>query len=171
MKVQDHNPTSIRAHVQRMVLDLQTISLVYLFGSRAEPCAKVGPMSDYDFGVFFEHGTTTAQPAAAFASEMTKALGDPRVDVIVLNNAPIELAFAVISQGCILYERSVATRVDYEAYVMGLYGDYLPVLEAQRRQILEGGDREKRAERYHKALRRTRRTLSTIAAAAERNAP
>lgn len=98
---------------------------------------------------------------------MTKALGGARVDVVVLNVAPPELAFAVISQGRILYERSVATRVDYEAYVMGLYGDYLPVLQAQRRQILEGGDREKRAERYREALRRTQRTLSEIAAAAE----
>jgi uncharacterized protein len=156
---------------------LKAIAMVYLFGSRASVDAEIGPLSDYDFGVLFDHDTLTGLPAApgqivaAFASEMTKALDGASVDVVVLNTAPPELAFAVISQGCILYERSIATRVDYEAYVMGLYGDYLPVLEAQRRQILEGGNREKRAERYREALGRTRRTLSAIATAAERDTP
>jgi hypothetical protein len=57
--------------------------------------------------------------------------------LVLLNRAPIELAFAVIAEGELLFERDVATRVEYEARIMSLYGDYLPILREQRRDILE----------------------------------
>jgi uncharacterized protein len=84
------------------------------------------------------------------------------VDVIILNEAPIELAYAVIAQGVVLYQRDLATRVEYEATVMGLYGDYLPVLHQQRREILQGDDHAKRVQWYRQALGRTQRTISQI---------
>jgi hypothetical protein len=58
------------------------------------------------------------------------------VDLVLLNQAPIELAYRVIAQGKWVYEESRAVRVEYEAYVLGRYGDYLPVLRKQREQIL-----------------------------------
>jgi uncharacterized protein len=84
--------------------------------------------------------------------------------VVILNKAPVELAYAVIAHGICLLERDVATRVEYEAYVLGRYGDYLPVLREQRRQILEGGGlyNAKRVQRYREALGRTRRKISEI---------
>ena len=161
----------------RTVADEVAIEMVYLFGSRAESnahsecvpdAAKIGPLSDYDLGVLF-HRTLAADTAhlrVQFAAAMTALLGTDLVDVVILNGAPVELAYAVIAQGQILYERSVATRVEYEGYVLGLYGDYLPVLREQRAQILEGGDYAKRVQRYREALGRTRRTLGAIASAA-----
>jgi uncharacterized protein len=150
------------------VIDKRKILLVYLFGSRAAADAepnRVGPMSDYDFGILIERALTSDEQdslQAHFASTLARKLDTDRIDVVVLNNAPVELAYAVIAGGCVLFERDLATRVEYEAYVLGRYGDYLPILREQRRQILEGGDYGKRVQRYREALGRTRRKISEI---------
>lgn len=146
------------------------IELLYLFGSRVaafEDPSAVGPLSDYDFGVVVEREADRRAIAAALAHALVKLLGTDRIDVIVLNDAPIELAYAVIAKGRLLYQRDTATRVAYETKVLGLYGDYLPVLKAHRRDILEGDDYDKRVRRYRAALRRTEHTLSEIAPAPE----
>ena len=139
------------------------VRLVYLYGSRVEGAA--GPLSDYDFGVLFDQRQSGSKIYAPVAHELSRALGTEKVDVAPLNRAPIELAYAIIAQGELVYEFNVATRVEFEAHVMGLYGDYLPVLRAQRRDILQGGAHATRVQRYRAALRRTGRTLVEITAA------
>jgi predicted nucleotidyltransferase len=146
-------------------IDLADIELVYLFGSRAS--GETGPISDYDFGVLIQRDADRRQVVARFAHALAQSLGANRIDVVTLNTAPIELAYAVIAQGFVLYECDLATRVDYEAYVLGLYGDYLPFLKAHHQQILQGDDYERRVQRYREALGRTRRTLSEITSATE----
>ena len=140
----------------------EDVRLIYLFGSQAEGCA--GPMSDYDLGVLVEPAADGQQVKAQLACELAGALQTHRVDVLLLNRAPVELAYTVIAQGKLLFERDVATRVEYEADVMSRYGDYLPVLRAQRDDILRGEGYAHRIRRYRAALGRTERTLSEIAA-------
>ena len=139
------------------------VRLVYLFGSRV--ANTVGPLSDYDFGILFERGKYNADTGAEVAHALSKALNTDRVDVVPLNRAPIELAYSVIFQGELIYELDRATRVEYEARILGLYGDYLPVLREQRRDIVQGGVDDTRVQRYREAFRRTERTLDEIAAA------
>jgi uncharacterized protein len=93
------------------------------------------------------------------------------VDVVWLPKAPIELQYAIIAQGVCLYRRTLAEKVEYAAYVMGRYGDYLPVLRAQRTAILQEGRREKRIQWYRTALGRTERTLEQIRAAQAEKPP
>ena len=158
----------ITGHAESIATEDYLVALVYLFGSRADQNTgrgTVGPMSDYDFDLLVTRGVDGHTVSAAFSHAMAKHLGTDRIDVVLLNAAAVELAYAVIAQGTLLYQRDTATRVEYEANVMSRYGDYLPVLRAQRRQILEGGDYAKRIQRYREALGRTRRTLSQIASA------
>jgi len=77
------------------------------------------------------------------------------------------LAYAVIAQGRLIYQQSVAERVEFEAKVLSLYGDYLPILRRQRQEILEGGRDEAGVRRCREALRRTERTLAAIRAAVQ----
>jgi uncharacterized protein len=84
-----------------------------------------------------------------------------RLDMLDLKQAPIELAYHVISSGRLLYQRSAFDRVEYESNVLSQYGDYLPVLRSQRDQILAGDQNDRRVQRYRTALERTRRTLGT----------
>jgi predicted nucleotidyltransferase len=141
---------------------LESVRLVYLFGSRVE--GTPGPTSDYDLGVLVDPACDGHQIQARLAHEMARAL-DTQIDIVLLNRAPIELAYAVVAQGQVLYERDAATRVEYEATVLSRYGDYLPVLRAQRDDILRGGEHVRRVHRYRAALGRTERTLEQIAAA------
>jgi predicted nucleotidyltransferase len=143
--------------------------LVYLFGSQVD--GNLGPMSDYDLAVLVSDGADAAQVVAQLGHEAALALGTDRVHVVSLGCAPVELAFAVISQGVVVFQRDVATRVEYEAGVLSRYGDYLPVLRAQRAEILQGDGYARRVRRYRAALGRTERTLGEIAAAQREAAP
>ena len=142
---------------------LESVRLVYLFGSRVE--GTPGPTSDYDLGVLVDPACDGHRIQARLAHELARALDTHHVDVVLLKRAPIELAYAVVAQGQLLYERDAATRVEYEAAVLSRYGDYLPVLRAQRDDILRGGEHVRRVHRYRAALGRTERTLEQIAAA------
>ncbi len=139
------------------------VRLAYLFGSQVEGCA--GPMSDYDVAVLTDSGIDGQRLRADLAHALAQALGTSRVDVVLLNRAPIELAYAVVAHGKVLFEQHAATRVEYEAQVLSLYGDYLPVLRAQRAAILKGDAHDRRVQRYRAALGRTERTIGQIAAA------
>lgn len=87
------------------------------------------------------------------------------MDVVFLNWAPVELARAVIAQERLLYERSVAERVEFEAKMMSMYADCLPVLRRQREELLKGEGHEAGVQRYREALGRTERSLAEIRAA------
>lgn len=160
------NDQHLRDATSQLATAYPAICLVYLFGSRAKG-DPIGPMSDYDFGVLVDRETDdlfTLQ--ARLTYEFIQIVDNELVDVVLLNKAPIELAFAIIDQGVLLCERDLATRVEYEAYVMGRYGDYLPVLRQQRQEILYQEQHERRVQWYRDALRRTERTLGKIKAVA-----
>jgi predicted nucleotidyltransferase len=156
-----------------ILTDYPSVGLVYLFGSRAT--GNAGPTSDYDLGVVVDRDERDQMQDAdqiriRLAHDLAVALRTDRIDVVILNDAPIELQRTVIAQGKLLHQRDVATRVEYEAHVMSVYGDYLPILRAQREEILRGGERGTRVQRYRKALGRTRRALDEITSA-QRDSP
>jgi predicted nucleotidyltransferase len=144
------------------------IDLAYIFGSRAD--GKVGPISDYDIAVLY---AKLHAPGLRYelAHKLKKKLMTDRVDLLVLNDAPIELryaviasGYAVIASGIVAYEASVETRVEYEALTLSLYGDFLPVLRDQREDILKDGNNETGIQRYRAALGKTQRLLEQIRA-------
>lgn len=140
------------------------VRLAYVFGSQVE--GKTGPLSDLDVAVLVTESCLDDPTAcrARLAHEVRKRVDIDEVDLVLLNRAPIELAYHVIADGERVYETDRATRVEYEAYVLERYGDFLPVLRAQREQILSDSDND-RIQRYRAALRRTERTLAALASA------
>jgi hypothetical protein len=98
------------------------------------------------------------------AHELKIALKTDRVDLVVLNKAPIELRYAVIATSIVAYETNAEIRVEYEALTLSLYGDYLPVLRNQREDILKEGKDETGIQRYRAALGKTQRLLEQIRA-------
>jgi predicted nucleotidyltransferase len=154
---------AMKEDLSTILPDLEGVHLVYLFGSRVE--GNLGPMSDYDLAVLVDRAVDGRRVQARMAHEVARALQINRVDVVLLNRASIELAYAIIADGKLLFERDVATRVEYEATIMSRYGDLLPMLRRQRDDILQGDDYDRRVRRYRAALRRTRRTLGQVEAA------
>ncbi len=137
------------------------IELAYLFGSRAS--GTQGPISDYDIAILYSQ----PQPLELrfeLEHELKILLATDRVDLIILNCAPIELRYAVIANGIAVYEASTAARVEYEALTLSIYGDYLPILRRQRREILEEDNHEAGVQRYRAALGKTQHLLDEIRA-------
>lgn len=142
--------------ISKILIDFPQISLVYLFGSQVT--GQAGPDSDFDFAITTDHGQATLQTQASFTHAIVSTLNIERVDVVLLDQSPIELVYSVISDGRLLYARDLATRIEFEATILNKYMDYLPYLNDFRKQILEGGAYEKRVQRYREALGRTYRT-------------
>ncbi|MFU8773225.1 MAG: type VII toxin-antitoxin system MntA family adenylyltransferase antitoxin [Anaerolineales bacterium] len=145
----------------RAILSTNThVLLAYLFGSQANK--TTGPLSDIDIAILFQNNEDTVSLSLELSSEMSKKFPSHRIEVIALNKAPIELAYAVIAQGICIYQKDNYLRIEFEAQVLSRYGDFLCVLRNQRQEILEGKGDEHRVQRYREALRRTERTISQI---------
>ena len=125
---------SLTARLREYFEARSDVRLAYLFGSRAEGTAAED--SDYDIGVL---PAKDADSGLRFELiyELGKMLDTEKVDVVMLDRAPLELAYCVIARGEAIYETDEELRVDFEARVMSKYFDYLPVLERQRRDIIE----------------------------------
>jgi len=135
------------------------IDLAYLFGSRAS--GRAGPVSDFDIAVLYAESQSTIM-RYELARDLKSILKTDALDLVVLNNSPIELRYAVIASGIVVYQVNVKTRVEYEALTLSLYGDYLPVLRSQREDILKEGNNEAGIQRYRAALGKTQRLLEEI---------
>jgi predicted nucleotidyltransferase len=155
------------AELQAYFAAQEDVVLAYLFGSRARD--RAAPESDYDIAVL-------SQPAAPptrryqLASELSALLHGAQVDLIVLNRAPVELAYTVIAEGHRLFERDIASRVEFEAGVLSRYGDFVHTLREQRTELLRGGRYEAGVRRNRAAFGKTQRVLAEIRAAARQNA-
>lgn len=159
----------LRENITSLAQAYPAILLVYLFGSQVR--GRTGPLSDFDFAILLERGSSTPAMQADVHHELVLQVGNDKVDVVWLPRVPIELQYAIISQGVCLYRQNLNVKIEYEAYVMGLYGDYLPVLRAQRATLIQEGRRETRIQWYRTALERTERSLSQIRAAQVQKAP
>jgi uncharacterized protein len=148
--------------------DFPEIRLVYLFGSRVN--GEIGPMSDYDFGIV-EDSDDRYSIQVKFQHVMQQRLQPAKVDVVLLLKAPVELAYHVIANGILLFKKDEYTYVEFEARILSLYGDYLPILREYQNEILRGGEYEKRVQRYREALGRTQRTLSKTRSSSTKRTP
>ena len=135
------------------------IQLVYLFGSRVS--GSVGPQSDFDFAVLFSNEPEAGR-VSALKHRVSVLLVTDRIDLVVLNRAPIELRYNVVASGRILYQKSRAVLIEFEAQTLSFYFDYLPVLRRHRREVLEERDYETGVQRYRTALGKTQELLAQI---------
>jgi predicted nucleotidyltransferase len=143
------------------------VALAYLFGSRARD--QAAPESDYDIAILTRPAISPAR-RYQLSSELSAALGGAPVDLVVLNRAPVELAYAVIAEGRRLFEREVVLRVEFEADVLSRYGDFVYTRREQRTDLLRGGAYEAEIRRHRAALGKTERVLAEVRAAARQDA-
>ena len=110
----------------------------YLFGSVARDDA--GPMSDVDVAVLLPWGVDRS---AALDVEMdlrdrlARALGVERVDVVVLNHAPVRIAWRAVAEGEVVLGEHAAQRVDFELAAWNRYQDFKPLLDSMATGVRE----------------------------------
>jgi predicted nucleotidyltransferase len=113
----------------------------YLFGSAATGSGQ--PHSDLDVAVYLADPRPEASPfgyAADLAAALMRALEAPRVDVVVLNEAPPLLYHRVLRDGARILARDLRATTTREGRALSRYCDYLPQLakiEAAHRERIE----------------------------------
>lgn len=125
----DELQTVLRVELLRLV---PGIAAAYLFGSTAR--GEAGPKSDVDVGLLYETApapTLSSQPLLA-AAELESQLGR-RVDLVVLNTAPVDLVHRVLRDGLLLLQPSPSRRIAFEVRARNEYFDLLPFLRRYRR--------------------------------------
>jgi predicted nucleotidyltransferase len=151
--------------IKKIFVKEKDILLAYIFGSQVT--GKIGPQSDYDFAVFLSQ-KTSFQFKYKLKNKLLNILDNKQVDLVILNDVPIELKYKVIATGKIIYQKNSTIRTEFEADTLSRYFDYLPVLRAQKKDILkvrsEGERYGDRIQRYRAALRKTEKVLNKIRA-------
>lgn len=126
----------------RQVLDDEpTVWFAFLFGSRSRGSARPG--SDWDVGMYLDDSLNDRQRLdfrRALSAQLTGPDG-PRVDLVVLNDAPPLLAHRAL-KGCELVNRNRHAYVKFFTRVMGEVEDerhFYGVHERARRERLAEG--------------------------------
>jgi predicted nucleotidyltransferase len=127
--------------------DRPDVLAAYLFGSHARGAAHSG--SDVDVAILFDRqllpsGRDRATRAQALASELIDATHCNAIDVVVLNDAPAELAVNVLDLGIALCDAQMRRSADnletvrtFERDARLRFGDIQPFLAHMRKLKLE----------------------------------
>lgn len=102
----------------------ENIDLAYLFGSVAE--GKEGLLSDVDLAVLLDESLGKKEMfdlQLRLISELTCILGTDKVDLIVMNGAPLSLNYEIIKANHPLLAKDEDKRIDFEHGVMSRYLD------------------------------------------------
>ena len=118
----DESPEAVTAEAVA-VLRRAGARFAYLHGSRAS--SQHRPDSDIDIAAYFG-----GQPPQSF-----DVLLPPGVDLLVLDDAPLELAGRVAARGRLLFEDDQVTRVRWEAMTRKIYFDELPRIARAHREF------------------------------------
>ena len=106
------------------------VRLVYAFGSGAHGTG--GPLSDLDVAVLLRWHPTWDEERALWARLAPLA---PRVDLVVLNEAPPALRFEVITGGRCLLARDPREQAEFEILSLSRFLDFQPVRRVQQEYL------------------------------------
>jgi predicted nucleotidyltransferase len=108
------------------------ITAAYLFGSVARGEARAG--SDVDVAVLTAAGPPPGLDGLylALADALEQHLGR-RVQVVVLDRAPLDLVHRVLRDGRLLLDRDPSRRIAFEVRARREYFDLQPILRRYRR--------------------------------------
>lgn len=102
----------------------ESIAAAYLFGSYAR--SDTGPMSDVDIAVLLDRVVKQGayfDKRLDFISKFCLHLKTNEVEMVILNEAPMLLAYQVVKEGILLYERDHNQRIAFETRIIGRYLD------------------------------------------------
>jgi predicted nucleotidyltransferase len=119
-------------HLRESLAADSAIAAVYLFGSHARGTAT--KVSDIDIAVLFHAAIAPSRYfdlRLEYIVHIMEIMRTERVDVVILNKAPLHLAYNIISRGILLLDRDRRQRVAFEADRIGRFLDFKPFLAVQ----------------------------------------
>ncbi|MEN4006615.1 MAG: nucleotidyltransferase domain-containing protein [Methanobacteriaceae archaeon] len=100
------------------------VELAYLFGSVA--LQKAGKLSDVDLAVFLDESLDKKEKfriKLRLIADLEDILKIDRLDLVIMNDAPLSLNFEIIKANYPLFIRNKDLKVDLEQYIMSRYLD------------------------------------------------
>lgn len=141
----------VSAHLPALLEELRNnpaIVAVFLYGSYGTPYQT--PLSDVDLALLFRPDQVPDFPAHIdLINQVTGALHEDDVSVMILNTAPLSLQFAVVSKGRRLLVTDETALADFLELLFNRYGDF--VVDEQR--FFAEYDQARREEVAHGAGR------------------
>jgi two-component sensor histidine kinase len=119
------------------------LQIIYAFGSRAKEASDLAQNriehltstpADLDIGVKPEK-PLTVEEKVKIAILFEDLFDVSRVDLIVLPEAPVFLAFEIVT-GEILYVQDSTYEAEYQLYIMRMAADLLPYEQLKQRMIM-----------------------------------
>ena len=124
--------------LERYFASLGGVVMAYLFGSHAR--GRAWAHSDVDVAVLLE-GHPNADRCFDMCLEiiggLTEILHTNEVDVLILNQAPPALSYAVLRNGIPIFCRDHQARIEFHLHTVNEYLDFKPILKRHEHTILE----------------------------------
>lgn len=110
--------------LQRFLAKQEQVKLTYLFGS----CAKgnQGPLSDVDVAIFLDKRLSKKERQKLkleLINVVSSILKTNKLDLVVINDSPVDLNYEIIKHGKILQIRDVGEKTDIESGILSHYLD------------------------------------------------
>ena len=126
------------------LLSQDRVRLAYRFGSLV--AGRAGPLSDVDLGVLLDESLNKLERFKLhlkLLDDLTSILGTDRIDLVIMNNAPLSLTFEIIKSNYPLLVRDRSEKIAFEHGVLSRYLDrrYYETrwTAAYLRRVAEGG--------------------------------
>ena len=122
-----HRMSLLISEKQQEALKDLGVQLVVMFGSQA--LGRARPGSDVDIGVLFDY-SIVAKPRryGEVYALLQSAVGDARLDLIVLNDAAYTVQYKAALEGKPLFEATHSSYADFRESAMIHYFDFQPLL-------------------------------------------
>jgi predicted nucleotidyltransferase len=138
--VYDASVAELEVRLRRALEGREDVLVAYLFGSVAR--GRAGPLSDVDVAILLAEDGDPFPRLLEVTEEVARAVGEDRADVVLLNTAPVALAYRVLRDGRLLVCRDEEARVEHWVRTVLAYLDMEPFFrvfeEGLRHRILEG---------------------------------
>lgn len=114
------------------------VVLAFLFGSVAR--GQVGPLSDIDVAVLLPDAPDADacfDARLTLVGDLMQVLHTNAVDILILNQAPLTLRYAVLRDGVLLYMRDKEAYVTFRVRTLNEYFDFQPLVRMHQRIFFE----------------------------------
>lgn len=111
------------------------VLFAYIFGSSVK--GVFTQESDIDIAVYLRDGIDPAEFVFSLMPEIVQSTRCDKIDLVVLNRAPLSLKYIVQKDGRLVFERNADKRIDFETQTRMFFWDFLPHLEVYAFYMLQ----------------------------------
>ena len=137
------NSQGIITKLSEFFSEQEDVAFAYLFGSIARNEAR--PLSDIDIAVYLRETNSDMdlfQERINLLHKLSVLLRTEKVDLILLNNSPIELKYRILKSGRLVSENDPTLKAAFYEKTVRDYLDFSPILQYRnriiRQKMLEG---------------------------------